>query len=190
LRRPDTKSANQPPVISLRRSKKAFFRGLEIVQSTGRDWKPSGYFSRTLRCRKPPGCAFADRGDHVVVGFVKIIVVIFIVDDGLTPMAGCGAIAQDLQADAIGMVNAVAVRQQEIADRHQIVAEPGRVGETGADEKPPFRRGELSLGALLRQFDKFMAARCADDLVRERQVDFIADFEKHVARAARDQPVD
>jgi hypothetical protein len=40
---------DQAPVIVSRRSKNAFFRGLLMLQSTGRDWKPSSYRSRFIR---------------------------------------------------------------------------------------------------------------------------------------------
>src|SRR5260370_1160453 len=55
----------------------------------------------TAVVEEAPARAAVDGSHEMVVGLVEVVVVVFVVDDGLAAIAGRGAPARDLQADAV-----------------------------------------------------------------------------------------
>ncbi len=82
-----------------------------------------------------PGSVFGEGGGEVVLGFVEVEVIIFIKEDGHGAVAGDGAGFADHGGDAVGILDAVAVDEEEVGGFDDVLAGDAVASVGGAGEE-------------------------------------------------------
>jgi len=120
-----------------------------------------------------PGGVFGEGGGEVVLGFVEVEVIIFIEENGHGAVAGDGAGFADHGGDAVGILNTVAVGEEEVGGfddvgfRDAVAAVGGAGEEAAALAVHPFN-----------DFDEFVDAGGFEDFVVVFDVGFVIYFDE------------